>query len=568
MLKAHTKNLALAIVLVSSVVAFGADYYVNNVIGNDAFDGKAAAVAGQSGPMATINKAVKLLQPADALHLANTGKVYRQSLDMPGTVSGTAERKITIDGHGAWLTGADHLPVARWIPAEQGPEGTLQLTGLKGRYDFGIGLLLDGEKVKGFDDPDALKPGEFWYLPKTRTLYYLTPDTFGQSSIVITQEDGKTVEAQPAKWGGTNHRHIHKLRRFRGLSSSPQSILVDGKDASLLKRPALDNLLEGRSYMDGTELYYRPPAGKTLADLKMMAVIRPNGVAINGANEHLVIKNLNVVYVTNDGYNIHGATKDVFFSNCNTFFAGDEGYSSHDRCETTLDGGIYLQCSNGIHNVNDASTIIRNVIVDNAGLRNDRASIGTGIRPNVVENAILIDCPLGTTETKVDNLLTVNRETPKEGSTTGMRVGTDVTLKRVTLTGRGRIRLDAKSKGSFADCLFAFESGDVHVRAASPEGIVSFKDCLYTPNFTMEWGTGHPFTRVPFAQWSQEHPGLAAGNKAVELNLTQGLKDGKVPENAAPGVGCSKELLQRYLEFVPKHQAMIDEALKIVWARD
>jgi hypothetical protein len=540
----------VVLLLLVPLLAFGADYYVSPA-GDDANTGS------EQAPLRTINKAVALLQPGDTLHLANTGKVYRQSINIPGNISGTAEKKITIDGHGAWLTCAEPLPTERWEPAEQGPEGTLRLTGLSGRYDFGIALLLDGERVKGFDNPDALKPGEFWYLPKTQTLYYLTPPTFGESAITITQLDGKAVDAPPAKWGGTNYRHLAKLRRFRGLTSPPTSILVDGKEVPLLETPALDNLPEGRMCMTGKDaLYYRPPAGKTIDELRMMAIFRSSGVAINGANQHLVIKNLNVAYTTNDGYNIHGATKHILFQNCNAFFCGDEGYSAHGKCESTLDRGIFLKCSNGIHNVNQCSTVIRNVIVggvNTGGLVND-----PGTTNNIVENTILIDCPLGVSNTRADNVLAI----------VGMGLGPNVQVSGATVAGNGRIRLNANSKADFEKCLFAFDGGDMHVRAASPDGIVSFKDCFYDPAFAMEWGTGHPFTRMPFTTWVQDNPSLASHCQATELDLKPALDDGHIPEGVNPGMGCSRELLQRYIDFLPKHQTLLEEAKKIVFADD
>jgi hypothetical protein len=35
-----------------------------------------------------------------------------------------------------------------------------------------------------------------------------------------------------------------------------------------------------------------------------------------------------------------------------------------------------------------------------------------------------------------------------------------------------------------------------------------------------------------------------------------------------PGMGCSRELLQRYIDFLPKHQTLLEEAKKIVFADD
>jgi hypothetical protein len=294
-----------------------------------------------------------------------------------------------------------------------------------------------------------------------------------------------------------------------------------------------------------------------------MGVFRSSGIAINGANQHLIIKNFNVAYTTNDGYNIHGATKDILFQNCNAFFCGDEGYSSHGKCETTLDGGIFLNCSNGIHNVNKSSTTIRNVIV--AGVNTGGLSNDSNTSNNSVENAILIDCPLGVSNTKAHNVLTLNSKNSKKGTRPGMHLGPNVHISNATVAGKSGIRLDAKSKGDFDKCLFALDGSNMHIRAASPDGIVSFKDCFYDPAFTMEWGTGHPFKRMPFTQWMKDNSSLAHDCQATKLDLDKALNEAYIPEGLKPGMGCSKELLQRAIDFLPKRQALLEQAKRIVF---
>ena len=73
------KNFIISVLIFGSLNIWATDYYVNNVIGNDKLDGKSASVSGRSGPMASINKAVKLLQPG-------TGCTWR----IPGKFIGRA----------------------------------------------------------------------------------------------------------------------------------------------------------------------------------------------------------------------------------------------------------------------------------------------------------------------------------------------------------------------------------------------------------------------------------------------------------------------------------------------
>jgi hypothetical protein len=496
-----------------------------------------------------------------AVHRSFAGELQNDCLGRECIVinglSGEPGKPITFDGHGAWLTGADHLPSENWSPAKAGPEGTLVLNGIKLREPWWSTLCVEGKMRWGDSDPDALRPGEFFYLDGTKTLYYNSPADFKTSKIVVGLTDGTTVELLPEKWGYTNFKKIPTLRRNRDLKAAPATIKVNSKDAPLMNQPALQRLEPGHSYNDGKTFYYRPPNGKTIRDVRMMIITRSSGVALNGSNRHLVFKNLNAVYVGNDGYNIHGDTKDVTFLNCNAFFTGDEGFSSHDRCETILDGGIFLQCSNGIHNVNNCSAITRNVIVDHAGLRNNRQDTKSGIRPHEVSSAILIDCGLGTTQTKVDNVLLVNG---------GMSLGFDISLKRVTVTDGGRVlRVDAGSSVAAENCLFAEAKGIIHARMADPAAAFSFKNIWFDSKTNMEWGVKYPWKPKPFAGWLKAHPKIAINGTPVELSLGAALNSGFIPEAIVPGMGCSRELLQRYIDFRGKRQEMLDKALEMAW---
>jgi hypothetical protein len=159
----------------------------------------------------------------------------------------------------------------------------------------------------------------------------------------------------------------------------------------------------------------------------------------------------------------------------------------------------------------------------------------------------------------------VNSKIPKKGAVTGLHFGANVTIKNASITGRGKMRLDAKSQGDFQNCLFAFDAGFMHIRAQSPNGVAKFKDCFFTANFKMEWGAGRPFTKMPFDQWSQQNSNLAFSCKTIEMNLNQSLNNGEIPENIEPGIGCNQELLKRYIDFLPKRQALLDQAKKVVF---
>jgi hypothetical protein len=542
-------------------LANGADLWVNNETGNDAFDGRsAAATTGQTGPFASIAKAVKLVKPGDTVHLAATARPYRQSI-MVTSLQGEAGKPITFDGHGAWLSGAEHLSPEQWAPVEAGPKGTLVLKGLKLPAPWANTLCVDGKMLQTDNNQDALPPGAFYWWQQQKTLYCRFSRELAKASIEVGLADGTTLKLPPAKWGGTNFRKVPGLKRNRDLKQAPAWVKINGKEAPLLAQPALDRLAPGHFYNDGKTFFYQPPTGKTIADVRMMIVLRSSGVALSGKNRHLVFKNLNAVYFGNDGYNIHGDAKEITFLNCNAFYVGDEGFSAHERCETLLDGGIYVETGNGIHNVNNCSTIIRNVIVagTGAGIHNNRSDTKSGIRPHEITNAILVGGAMGTTQSKIDNVLIVNG---------GMNLGTEVSLKRATLAGgKLLLRVDKGSSASVESSLFAADKGRIHARMDEPAVALSFKDTWFEPSTAMEWGARYPWTTKSLGEWMSAHPNKASNGKAIELGLAEALQAGTIPEAIIPGMGCTRDLLQRYLDFQTKRQALLDQALDMAWKK-
>jgi hypothetical protein len=541
-------------------LANGADLWVNNETGKDTFDGRSATATGQVGPFASIAKAVKLAKPGDTVHLAATAQPYRQSIAVT-SLQGEAGKPITFDGHGAWLTGAEHLSPEQWAPAEAGPKGTLTLKGVTLASPWTSTLCIDGKMLQSDINQDALPIGAFYWWQQQKTLYCRFSPELAKASIEVGLADGTTLALPPTKWGHTNFPKVPGLKRNRDLKQVPAWVKINGKEAPLLAQPALDQLAPGHFYNDGKTFFYRPPAGKTIADVQMMIVLRSSGVALSGTNRHLVFKNLNAVYFGNDGYNIHGDSKDITFLNCNAFYVGDEGFSAHERCETFLDGGIYVETGNGIHNVNNCSTIIRNVIVvgTGAGIHNDRSDTKSGIRPHEITNAILAGGFVGTVQSKIDNVLIVDG---------GMHLKTGVSVKHATVAGGKRLlRVDKGSSVNVESSLFAANKGAIHARLADPALALSFKDTWFEPTTVIEWGARYPWTTKPLGEWMSAHPNNASNGKAIELGLPNALKAGTIPEALIPGMGCTRELLQRYLDFQGKRQALLDEAQNMAWKK-
>lgn len=92
------------------------DIYVDNTVGADRADGLVAIPTNeQSGPVRSLRRAMQLVGPGDALHLANTGTPYFESLSIVGKrLSGTGETPLRIFGNGATLSGALPVPESAW----------------------------------------------------------------------------------------------------------------------------------------------------------------------------------------------------------------------------------------------------------------------------------------------------------------------------------------------------------------------------------------------------------------------------------------------------------------------
>ncbi len=92
------------------------DIYVNNVAGDDRFDGTAPVTQGaRMGPCRTLAHALKLADKGDRVILAATSRPYRESVTLQaGRHSGTAEHPFEIVGSGAVLDGSADVPEGIW----------------------------------------------------------------------------------------------------------------------------------------------------------------------------------------------------------------------------------------------------------------------------------------------------------------------------------------------------------------------------------------------------------------------------------------------------------------------
>lgn len=293
----------LALLSISSLAVSRADvakpspgrhYYVNPDTGDDAATGLSPVRSGTDGPLRSIAKAIALAKAGDAVDLAPREKPYRESAVFHNR-SGEPGRPITLDGHGATLSGCEPIVPAQWEMTAPGLYRNARLLrtnpAIIGRYFF----RFDGQMSH-----------------------------MGRSSKGRHLPLKKPQELQPGEW----------------------------------------------TFQDSDQAFYlKIDPARRLADYRIEAPLRSNGVGISGRCEHLLIRNVNATHVWNDGYNIHGVSRDILFENITAVECGDDGLSAHDDCEVRVDGFVSIANSTGMCNV-DHSTSRNNRlwIQDNLGV--------------------------------------------------------------------------------------------------------------------------------------------------------------------------------------------------------
>lgn len=108
--------LAILVVLAFALPAGARDIYVNNLVGDDHYNGLAETHRGGfAGPVATINQALRIVGKGDRIVLANTGQPYRESLSLSaGHQSGLPHLPLVIFGNNAILDGTAPVTPDAW----------------------------------------------------------------------------------------------------------------------------------------------------------------------------------------------------------------------------------------------------------------------------------------------------------------------------------------------------------------------------------------------------------------------------------------------------------------------
>lgn len=172
----HCVLLSVLVFCFTASAANAADIYVDNLLGDDVFDGLSQRPLGvTSGPVKSIGRAVRLVGRGDVIHVANTGVPYYESVDLVGDRnSGFPLTPLVVEGNGAVLDGARTLPPEAW---KQVAADVWKFTPTrKGSY----ALYLDGKPVQEHRIPSGAKilpqiPEGRWSAWRGSVYYHTKP---------------------------------------------------------------------------------------------------------------------------------------------------------------------------------------------------------------------------------------------------------------------------------------------------------------------------------------------------------------------------------------------------------
>jgi len=155
------------------------------------------------------------------------------------------------------------------------------------------------------------------------------------------------------------------------------------------------------TFVEGERAFYLKITG-TPETAKVEAPYRRNGLTVRApkiAATHVVVKNLIVCRVLNDGYNLHGSSRDFLLQNIAALECGDDGISPHETNEVEIDGFWSVGNSTGMGNGFLSKTVARNVRLEG----NLGHQVMTGHAPSTqLTNAIIIAKP-GTEPVNITN---------------------------------------------------------------------------------------------------------------------------------------------------------------------
>jgi hypothetical protein len=108
-------------------------------------------------------------------------------------------------------------------------------------------------------------------------------------------------------------------------------------------------------------LYFRPPAGRSPAGLRVEVPVSPGGVSVY--TDWVIVRNLRAIHSLNDGFGTIGA-RNVLFQHIIAQDNCDQGFSAHVGSINTIEDALFSgNAGSGICDVHNSVTIYRRCVV-------------------------------------------------------------------------------------------------------------------------------------------------------------------------------------------------------------
>lgn len=227
-MKIYRLVLALMVVISCSAVLAAdnrTEIWVHNLQGDDAHPGT------RERPLATVDAAIKRLEPGTTLHVMPTEKPYPGDIRIE--VSGTPEARILIDGHGSLISGRRRLPADAWKDEGDGIHSRPlpnNAWGMSSHWEGGFPLVwFDGEPGRNVTSREELEPRSYFLYKNRRemrtdplhnTLFIRLPEGKAFDEIDVESIAGRqgiyvagsyvTVRNFVCEYGGTDGFATHR----------------------------------------------------------------------------------------------------------------------------------------------------------------------------------------------------------------------------------------------------------------------------------------------------------------------------------------------------------------------
>lgn len=312
------------------------DFFVNHEHGNDTNAGVSA-----DAPFQTIKAALKICAAGDVIHLAKTATPYHEGIEIADNQSGLPGQPITIDGHGATLSGSTSLRVEEWT-------------------ELGDGLYRNDRLL-----PDIFPLGQPVNEVLLRRFFFLFNGRMvrmGRNGKGDCPPLPKPADLKPGEW-------THDLDGFY-LKIDPAKTLSDER----VEYPDLGN---GFRTSDGRAEHW-------LIRNLIVTHFYADGFNINGSTLHTRFENIEAIECGDDGMSAHTASRiavDGFVSRGNTTgICHVQGSHSSSRRLVLENNCAFevLLVGSGVHEISDSVILPNRRVTRVVRVSSEGADAGAG----------------------------------------------------------------------------------------------------------------------------------------------------------------------------------------------